>query len=316
MIIHTKERAICRSAGFLTALMVVTNMGCKSSTGDSAPKKEEVYVASDFTAEHLFTSGIEGPAFVDGLLYAVNFDTQGTIGVIDAEGRCSLFVTLPEGSIGNGIRSNDLGDLFVADYTKHNILKIDRSTRNIEIYAHSDSMNQPNDLAIRSDGMLFASDPNWKESTGQLWRIDTDGSVHLLEAGMGTSNGIEVSADEKHLYVNESVQRNVWKYDLSDEGDVTNKVLFHQFVDHGMDGMRCDSQGNLFITRHGKGTVAILDTQGALIQEVILQGKKPSNIAFGGSDGRTCYVTMQDRGAFEQFRSEHPGRSYHLRMRN
>ncbi|MBK8507026.1 MAG: SMP-30/gluconolactonase/LRE family protein [Saprospiraceae bacterium] len=300
----------------MIALMIMVTMGCKSPTEDSGPKKEEVYVASDFTGEHLFTNGIEGPAFVDGLLYAVNFDTQGTIGVIDPAGRCSLFVTLPEGSIGNGIRCNDLGDLFVADYTKHNILKIDRSSRNIEIYAHSDLMNQPNDLAIRSDGTLFASDPNWKESTGQLWRINTDGSVHLLEQNMGTCNGIEVSFDEKHLYVNESVQRNVWKYDLSDDGSISNKMLFHQFIDYGMDGMRCDNQGNLFITRHGKGTVAILDKEGTLIQEVIFQGKKPSNIAFGGKDGRTCYVTMQDRGAFEQFKSEHPGRCYHLQMRN
>ena len=286
-------------------------------TRPSSPKVpvEEIYVASDFTNEGLFTSGIEGPAYVDGFLYAVNFDTQGTIGVVDSDGRCALFVTLPEGSIGNGIRCNDLGDLFIADYTKHNVLKIDRTSRNIEIYAHSDSMNQPNDLAIRSDGTLFASDPNWKEGTGQLWRIDTDGTVHLLEHSMGTCNGIEVSADEKHLYVNESVQRTIWRYDLSDDGNISGKILLHRFTDFGMDGMRCDSKGNLFVTRHGKGTVAILNPKGELAQEVVLVGKKPSNIAFGGQDGRTCYVTLQDRGCFEKFRAEYPGRSHYLRMR-
>jgi gluconolactonase len=293
------------------------NFGCKPKSGQTDTRvAEELYVATDFTAEGLFTSGIEGPAYVDGTIYAVNFNTEGTIGAVDQEGRCYLFVKLPEGSIGNGIRCNDLGDLFVADYTGHNVLKIDRTTRNIEVYAHSDAMNQPNDLAIRSDGMLFASDPNWKEGTGQLWRINTDGSVHLLEKDMGTTNGIEVSSNEKYLYVNESVQRTVWRYDLSDSGNISNKTLLHQFPDFGMDGMRCDNQGNLFITRHGKGTIAILNPAGELIREVILHGKKPSNITFGGKDGRTCYVTLQDRGAFEQFRSEHPGRSFHLRMRN
>lgn len=298
-------------------LLISASFGCKSQSGKgSASNGEELYVAKDFTAEGLFTSGIEGPAYIDGTIYAVNFGKEGTIGSVDSEGRCYLFVTLPEGSVGNGIRGNDLGDLFIADYTGHNVLKIDRISKNIEIYAHHDSMNQPNDLAIRSDGMLFASDPNWKEGTGQLWRIDTDGTVYLLEKDMGTTNGIEVSANERYLYVNESVQRKVWRYDLSDNGGISNKILLHEFSDFGMDGMRCDTKDNLYITRHGKGTVAILSPDGELIREVGLMGKKPSNIAFGGKDGRTCFVTLQDRGSFESFRSEHAGRAFHLRMRN
>ena len=76
--------------------------------------------------------------------------------------------------------------------------------------------------------------------------------------------------------------------------------------------MRCDTAGNLFITRHGKGTVAVLSTEGKLLQEVVLHGKKPSNIAFGGKDGRTCYITLQDRGCFETFRAEHPGRAFEM----
>lgn len=301
---------------FCGFVMCFIAFGCKSKPEVPTTKQEEIYVASDFTEEGLFTSGIEGPAYVDGIIYAVNFDTQGTIGRVNEAGNCALYINLPEGSIGNGIRCNDLGDLFIADYTMHNVLKIDRSSRNIEVFAHNDSMNQPNDLAIRSDGTLFASDPNWKEKTGQLWRIDTDGSAHLLEKNMGTTNGIEVSSDEKHLYVNESVQRKVWRYKLADDGSISDKRLFHEFMDFGMDGMRCDYAGNLFVTRHGKGTVAILNPEGELIQEVILVGKKPSNLTFGSKDGRTCYVTLQDRGCFEKFRTEHPGRSFHLRMRN
>ena len=296
----------------ITFLLLTSSLGCNSQpTSDNLPG-EAFYLVSDFTDENLFTPGIEGPAFVGGFLYAVNFDRQGTIGMVNKNGDCSIFVELPEGSIGNGIRCNDLGDLFVADYIGHNVLQIDRKTKNIEVYAHNDSMNQPNDLAIRSDGTLFASDPNWKEGTGQLWRIDTDGSVHLLEQGMGTTNGIELSPDERTLYVNESVQRTVWKYDLADDGSISNKMTFFVFPDFGMDGMRCDNQGNLFVTRHGKGTIAILSPQGAMIREIILKGKKPSNIAFGGDDGRTCYVPLQDRGCFEIFRAEYPGRSFDL----
>lgn len=298
--------------GIIFFLPIILFAACQSNTekassGNSA--EEALFQSNDFTPEGEFTSGIEGPATDKaGNIYVVNFGEQGTIGKVTPDGESSLFVRLPEGSIGNGIRINKQGDLFIADYTNHNVLRIDPSSKSISVHAHNPKMNQPNDLAIRSDGVLFASDPNWKESTGNIWRIDLDGSIILLESDMGTTNGIEVSPDEKTLYVNESVQRNVWAYDLSPAGDVSNKRLIHQFPDFGMDGMRCDEKGNLYVTRHGKGTVAILSPTGELLHEVELTGKKPSNITFGGPDNRTCYVTLQDRGCLEIFRVEHPGR--------
>ena len=272
---------------------------------------EELFVSQEFTPVNGFTSGIEGPACdAAGNLYAVNYERQHTIGKVTPDGTASVFVELPTGSIGNGIRFNSEGFMFIADYTNHNVLKVDMDTRDITVHAHEPTMNQPNDLAIGANDILYASDPNWGASTGQIWRVDTDGAVTLLEAEMGTTNGIEVSPDEKVLYVNESAQRNVWAYDLSPEGEVRNKRLLIQFPDFNMDGMRCDIEGNLYITRHGKGTVAKLSPAGEVLLEVQLTGKLCSNIAFGGPDGRTCYVTMADRGNVEVFRADLPGRSW------
>ena len=274
---------------------------------------EELFVSQEFTPINGFTSGIEGPACdAEGNLYAVNYERQHTIGKVTPEGTASVFIELPSGSIGNGIRFDSEGFMFIADYTNHNVLKVDMDTRNITVHAHEPTMNQPNDLAIGANDILYASDPNWGASTGQIWRVDTDGTVTLLEADMGTTNGIEVSPDEKVLYVNESAQRNVWAYDLSPEGEVRNKRSLIQFPDFNMDGMRCDIEGNLYITRHGKGTVAKLSPAGEVLLEVELTGKLCSNIAFGGPDGRTCYVTMADRGNVEVFRSDLPGRSWQL----
>ena len=274
---------------------------------------EELFVAQEFTPVDGFTSGIEGPACdADGNLYAVNYERQHTIGIVTPDGDASVFVELSLGSIGNGIRFDSEGFMFIADYTNHNVLRVDMDTREISIYAHEPTMSQPNDLAIGANDILYASDPNWGASTGQIWRVDTDGTVTLLEADMGTTNGIEVSPDEKVLYVNESAQRNVWAYDLSPEGDISNKRLLIQFPDFNMDGMRCDIEGNLYITRHGKGTVAKLSPTGEVLLEVPLTGKLCSNIAFGGADGRTCYVTMADRGNVEVFRADIPGRSWQL----
>ena len=274
---------------------------------------EELFVAQEFTPVNGFTSGIEGPACdTAGNLYAVNYASQHTIGKVTPDGTASVFVELPTGSIGNGIRFNSEGFMFIADYTNHNVLKVDMNTREISVHAHEPAMNQPNDLAIGANDMLYASDPNWAETTGQIWRVDTDGKVTLLEADMGTTNGIEVSPDEKILYVNESAQRNVWAYDLSPKGEISNKRLLIQFPDFNMDGMRCDIEGNLYITRHGKGTVAKLSPAGEVLLEVQLTGQLCTNIAFGGTDGRTCYVTMADRGNVEVFRADLPGRSWQL----
>ncbi|MBM3215713.1 SMP-30/gluconolactonase/LRE family protein [Candidatus Poribacteria bacterium] len=274
---------------------------------------DTLYVASDFTPPGGFTQGIEGPACDrHGNLYAVNYVRQHTIGKVTPDGACEVFLELPNGSIGNGIRFDSRGRMLIADYTNHNVLVVDMGTRDIHVGAHEPTMNQPNDIAIGANDIVYASDPNWGASTGQIWRVELDKGVTRLEADMGTTNGIEISPDERTLYVNETVQRNIWAYDLSPGGSISNKRLLHRFDDFGMDGMRCDIAGNLYVTRHGKGTVAVVSPDGDVVREIALTGKMPTNIAFGGHDGRTCYVTVADRGNVETFRAEFPGRSWQL----
>ena len=282
-----------------------------SCAGSSPQGSSELFKSTVFTPVNSFTSGAEGPA-VDrsGNLYAVNFAKEGTIGKVTPSGDGTIFIELPNKSIGNGIRFSRQGDMFIADYTNHNVLKVNMVTNQVSVFAHEPLMNQPNDIAIDDKDRFYASDPNWKAGTGNIWRIDTDGKVTKLEGNMGTTNGIEVSPDNKKLYVNESVQRKVWVYDLSSGGEVSNKRLLIEFPDFGMDGMRCDSKGNIYITRHGKGTVVKVSPAGKILQEINMAGKKPSNIAFGGKDGRTAYVTIQDRGNIETFRVDIAGREW------
>ncbi len=188
-----------------------------------------------------------------------------------------------------------------------NVLRIDPKTRKITVFAHNPKMNQPNDLAIAPDGTIYASDPNWGKSTGQVWRIDMEGRTHLVAEKMGTTNGIDVSPDGKTLYVNESVQRNVWAFTINADGSLSDKRLLKQFPDHGFDGMRCDVDGNLYITRYGKGTVAVLSPKGEVLREIDVLGKRPSNLCFGGPDGKTVYVTEVEKQRLVQFRVDRPG---------
>jgi sugar lactone lactonase YvrE len=270
-----------------------------------------LFIAEDFTAENIFTNNIEGPAFDKmGNLYVVNFQKDGTIALVKPNGVAGLFINLPEGSIANSIQFDRKGSMCLADYTGHNILKVHMKSKKISTYVHNDAFNQPNDICINRRDQIFASDPNWKENTGKLWRIDKGGKTILLTDQMGTTNGIALSPDEKILYVNESVQRKIWAFDVDSKGDISNKRLFAEFPDFGFDGMKCDAEGNVYAARYGKGAIAVLSPDGKLIREVMLQGKKCSNLVFGGLNGKIVFVTLQDRKGMERFRNDIPGKGW------
>ena len=142
-------------------------------------------ISVDFTEEGSFTEGIEGPATdSQGNIYAVNFIEQGTIGKVSPNGEASLFLSLPNGSIGNGIRFGNKDQMFIADYTNHNILEVDLQSKKITVFAHEDEANQPNDIAISPNKTIYASDPNWSDNTGKLWKITKENGFELLEGSL------------------------------------------------------------------------------------------------------------------------------------
>lgn len=299
--------------GGLLAPVVVYVEKVPKAANDAAlvAAAEELFVARPLTEENSFTAGIEGPACdAAGNLYVVNLKRTGDIGRVTPDGKLDVFVELPEKSAGNGIMFDKQGMMYVADYAAHNILRIDPRTKAIDVYGHESTMNQPNDLAIAPNGTLYASDPNWGASTGQLWMLRDGGKLTRVAADMGTTNGIEVSPDGKTLYVNESVQRNIWAFAINADGTLGEKRLLKNFDDHGFDGMRCDVDGNLYVTRYGKGTVAKVSPDGAVLEEIDVLGKSPSNLCFGGPDGRTVYVTEVEHRRVVQFRVDRPGAAW------
>ncbi|GDY23224.1 gluconolactonase [Verrucomicrobiota bacterium] len=297
-----------KSPRFSPALLPLVTAAVLLGCATPPHAAETLFVAKALTEEKSFTPGIEGPnCDRDGNIYAVNYAKQQTIGKTTPDGKSELWVTLPGMSTGNGIVFDRTGAMYVADYVGHNVLKIDPKTKAITIFAHDDGMNQPNDLTIAPDETFYASDPNWKDGTGQLWRIDRAGKTTRVAKDLGTTNGIEVSPDGKTLFVNESVQRNVWAFPINADGSLGEKRLVKKFPDHGFDGMRADVDGNLYITRHGKGTVVKLSPAGEILQEIDVLGPFPSNLCFGGADGRTVYVTEVKFQRLVQFRVDRPG---------
>src|SRR5712664_343909 len=88
------------------------------------------------------------------------------------------------------------------------------------------------------------------------------------------------------------------------------RALVKRFDDLGIAGLRPDNDGNLFDARILEGTIAVLAAQGKLTREIKLTAKEPTNLAFGGHDGKTIFVTQRQGGFIESFRTDRPGREY------
>lgn len=280
---------------FLFFVLVYSFVSCN----DFEPLQKHVIkdsIVSQVITDTVFTKGIEGPAMNSkGDLFIVNFKHEGTIGVLKkGSSNFELFVTLPIGSIGNGIRFDSNDNMFIADYKKHNILFIEKGTKEVLVFCHNPAINQPNDITLHKNGFGFASDPSWEHKSGNLLRF-SKGKLEIIEKNMGTTNGIELSPDGQKLYVNESIQKRIWQYDVDRKGNLSNKQILVQFYDFGMDGMRCDQSGNIYLARYGKGVITMISKSGEMLEEIILHGKNPTNITFPKVSSKEIYVTIQDK---------------------
>lgn len=185
------------------------------------------------------------------------------------------------------------------------------------VWFHSDEMSQPNDITIAHDGTIYAGDPNWKGRSGHIWRVAraADGSVQgeIMTAprAMGTTNGIDLSPDGKTLYVGESSNGQVWSYTIRGN-ELTDAQLVKAFQPDTIDGLRTDVTGRPYVARILKGTIALMKPKGVVEREIALKGKEPTNLAFGGSDGKTVFVAQRQGGFIESFRTDQRGREHCL----
>lgn len=214
----------------------------------------------------------------------------------------------------------------MADFNNHTVLVFDPVKKKPSVYFRSGNFHQFNDLAIAADGTLDASDPDFRNKTGQIWRInprpatpDGDptgiGEVMSIQrpperAKVGITNGIDLSPDGQTLYVSESNTREVWAYRLDGLSLTAERPIwkFDGPSASELDGLRVDVDGKIYVTRPGNGTVAVIMPDGNLVREIPLRGKTPSNLTFGGADGRTVFVTQVDGRFIEAFRVDRPGR--------
>ena len=160
-------------------------------------------------------------------------------------------------------------------------------------------LNSPNDLAVRSDGSIYFTDPPYGIESEQeelgfygVYRLAPDGTLTLLVDDFVRPNGIVLSPDETKLYVNDSQEGHIRVFDVRSDGKLDNGKLFAKLEppskEGAADGMEVDIEGNIYST--GPGGVWIFSPDGDLLG-IIETPEVPTNLAWGDRDYKTLYIT-------------------------
>jgi gluconolactonase len=207
---------------------------------------------------------------------------------------------------------------------KPRVTRTDLKTGKIEILAEKfegKPLSGPNDVTIDGKGRLYFTDFNG----GAVYRIDAPGKLARILAApeIQRPNGIQISPDDKTLYVVEANgaaggARMIRAYDLQPDGTVKNMRMHYNFYPgRSADGMSMDTEGNLYAsagmhrTRNTSETldtacgVYVISPAGKLLRFIPIPEDYITNNAFGGPDMKTLYVTAGK--TLYKLRTEIPG---------
>lgn len=196
----------------------------------------------------------------------------------------------------NGLAIAPDGNLLGARHSDQTLTIFDLETQQPAVLVADNagaSFNSPNDIAVRSDGNLYFTDPTFllgnrdSELPARAYRRDPSGALSVIDQ-TGNTNGITLSPDETRLYLSRlGGQSSIVVFDVDAAGAVSNP---QPFVGGASDGMVVDCAGNLYITQGG---VRVYDPEGELITTIAAPGA--ANVAFGGAERRTLYITAEDQ---------------------
>lgn len=164
-------------------------------------------------------------------------------------------------------------------------------------------LNSPNDVVVRSDGLILFTDPPYGlgERAAELafsgvFALDeVTGRMMLIDAAHSRPNGLALSPDEKVLYVGDTATQTVWAYDLAADGTASGKRLVVDVTDESkpgrVDGLRVDREGLVYVTC--PGGICVVDPARREVIERLATPKHATNLAWGGPELSDLYITAQ-----------------------
>ena len=242
----------------------------------------------------------EGPCFDAAGEFHFTDGRSGWIEKVRRDGTVEHVVNTGGGPNGAAFDSDNA--LFICEARNSKILKHEGGA--LSVFADSfdsEEFRGPNDLILHPDGAVYFTDPsgsNEENPIGRIYRVETDGTVHLLAEGYAFPNGLAFSADAGLLYVVETSTHKVLVFEVEDDGSLSGPEDFAETPGGtGGDGCCLDVEGNLYVAHFGAGQVAVFSPEGEPIEQLPVGGEKPTNVAFGGPDMRELWVTEVETAA-------------------
>jgi gluconolactonase len=237
----------------------------------------------------------------------------GRIFRVDPKGEFELLLQYDGWPQGLKIASD--GRIVVAD-AKHGLMLLDPASRTIRplLIRHGlEPFKGVNDLFLARNGDIYFTDQGLSglhDPSGRVFRLAADGRLTCLLDNIPSPNGLVMNLDESVLLVAVTRANAIWRLPLRPDGSVTKVGTFIQLSGGGgPDGLALDQQGRLALAHVGLGTVWVFDAHGEPVYRVrSCEGRLVTNVAFGGADGKTLYITEAESLCVLQARLDVPGK--------
>ena len=208
----------------------------------------------------------------------------------------------------NGLTLDPQGRLTINQHGNHRVIRVETDGHDTIVADSYEGkrLNSPNDLVYRSDGALFFTDPPfglpkfYEDPRKQLpyegvFSIK-DGKLRLVSTDMKGPNGIAFSPDEKYLYVGnwDDNKKLIYRYEVQSDATLKNGTVFFDMTsapgEDAIDGIKVDERGNLYVS--GPGGLWVISAEGKHLGTIVAP-MHPHNLAWGGDDYKTLYLTAQ-----------------------
>jgi len=267
------------------------------------------------TAERLFggRTFLEGPVWVADQGYLLMSDMRAATGPQRVQPSTILRYTpgsaTPETAIAdagsNGLAlSADGQSIIAATHDQRSVsayLLADSSRSVVAADFQGAAFNSPNDVTVRSDGVVYFTDPNFQRGARadamngrtSVFRV-SDGVVSLVDDSLRQPNGISLSPDGSTLYVGAYGENKIYSYPVRADGSTGTRTQFAAIG--GPDGGTIDCAGNVYWTSGADGLVHVFDPAGTELGTIASGSSGTTNVAFGGDDRQTLFITSGRTG--------------------
>ena len=253
----------------------------------------------------------EGTVFLGSTLYFVDYAASN---VYRLNGKKVEQVWHQDGCGANGLVGVP-GGLLVACYESGTIVSISldgKIARTIRADDKGQPFSNPNDLASDAHGGVYFSASGTDTALGKVYYRSADGRVREVASNIRYANGLAVAPDGTTLYLAESAASRLLAFPISPDGGLGPPREFVKLSDilslvgestFTPDGVRVDSEGNLFVGLYRGGGIAIISSKAKLLHYVKLPGAHHANLALS-PDRRTIFVTSADDRPDGSYRGE------------